>query len=98
MRIPNRVMHSCTPGVVKRRALTACVRAVLCTAASLFWFANARALTKADIPTPATLGAKIFHDVSLSASGRMSCATCHDPAHAHAPANALAVQPGGADL
>ncbi|HEX7639878.1 MAG TPA: cytochrome c peroxidase, partial [Burkholderiaceae bacterium] len=30
-------------------------------------------------------------------SGTMSCATCHDPAHAYGPANALAVQPGGAD-
>lgn len=46
----------------------------------------------------ATLGAEIFSDVSLSASGRMSCASCHDPAHAFAPANALAVQMGGDDL
>ena len=45
----------------------------------------------------AALGDLIFHDASLSASGTMSCATCHDPAHAHAPANDLAVQLGGAD-
>ena len=32
----------------------------------------------------ALLGREIFHDESLSASGRMSCATCHDPAHAFA--------------
>jgi len=41
----------------------------------------------ADAPsalTPATLGRDIFFDPSLSASGQMSCATCHDPAHAHA--------------
>jgi cytochrome c peroxidase len=48
--------------------------------------------------TPATLGRKIFLDPSLSASGRMSCATCHDPAHAHAQTNAAAVQSGGANL
>ena len=49
-------------------------------------------------PTPRSLGALIFSDASLSASGRMSCATCHDPAHAHAQANALPVQAGGANL
>ena len=43
----------------------------------------------------AALGERIFADTSLSASGRQSCASCHDPAAGHAPANALAVQPGG---
>ena len=43
----------------------------------------------------ATLGRAIFFDVSLSASGRQSCASCHDPAHAYAPADGRAVQPGG---
>jgi cytochrome c peroxidase len=43
----------------------------------------------------AALGEKIFADASLSASGRQSCASCHDPAHAHSPANALAAQFGG---
>lgn len=46
----------------------------------------------------AALGEKIFKDVSLSASGKMSCATCHDPANAHAQSNNLAVQMGGAKL
>lgn len=46
----------------------------------------------------AALGEKIFNDKSLSASGRQSCATCHSPTNAHAPANALAVQLGGALL
>ena len=49
-------------------------------------------------PGPVTLGEKIFHDPSLSASGAMACATCHDPAHAHAQSNGLAVQPGGPNL
>ncbi len=43
----------------------------------------------------ATLGRAIFFDVSLSASGKQSCASCHDPAHAYAPADGRAVQPGG---
>jgi cytochrome c peroxidase len=49
-------------------------------------------------PTAFSLGEKIFADPSLSASGRMSCATCHDPAHAHAQSNDLSVQLGGAGL
>lgn len=46
----------------------------------------------------AALGKKIFFDTSLSASGTMSCATCHDPAFAHAQSNALPVQMGGVGL
>jgi cytochrome c peroxidase len=44
------------------------------------------------------LGRTLFHTTALSGTGRMSCATCHDPAHGFTPANTLAVQPGGADL
>ncbi|WP_295998765.1 cytochrome c peroxidase [Rugamonas sp.] len=45
----------------------------------------------------AQLGQQIFKDASLSASGKQSCATCHNPDHAHAPDNALAAQLGGID-
>ena len=45
----------------------------------------------------AAIGRAMFFDPSLSASGRVSCASCHDPAHGHAPANALPVQLGGAN-
>jgi cytochrome c peroxidase len=44
------------------------------------------------------LGKKIFFDLSLSASGRISCATCHSPSHAYGPPNGLAVQLGGPSL
>jgi cytochrome c peroxidase len=40
----------------------------------------------------------MFFDRSLSGSGKMACATCHDPDHGYAPANDLAVQPGGKTL
>ena len=43
----------------------------------------------------ATLGEKIFHDASLSASGQQSCASCHDPDNAHAQTNTLSVKLGG---
>lgn len=46
----------------------------------------------------ARLGKQLFFDPALSASGRQSCASCHSPAHAYSPPNALSVQPGGADL
>ncbi|MGB9992398.1 cytochrome-c peroxidase [Massilia sp. SM-13] len=45
----------------------------------------------------AQLGQQMFVDTSLSASGTLSCAGCHVPGNAHAPANALGVQLGGAD-
>src|SRR5262245_39216202 len=46
----------------------------------------------------ARLGEKIFHDTSLSASGRMACATCHDPAFGHASPFATPVAFGGLAL
>lgn len=41
------------------------------------------------------IGRKLFFDPNLSATHRMSCASCHDPAYAYGPPNALAVQLGG---
>jgi cytochrome c peroxidase len=49
----------------------------------------------ATLSPEAALGEKIFSDVTLSASGRQSCASCHDPAFGHSPPNALAAQFGG---
>lgn len=46
----------------------------------------------------ASLGAKIFVDTSLSASGAMSCQTCHEPVAAHAANNNLPAQMGGPAL
>ncbi|CAN5725121.1 cytochrome c peroxidase [soil metagenome] len=57
--------------------------------------ASASVPTVTALSAQAELGRKIFADVSLSASGRQSCATCHSPANAHSPANDLGVQLGG---
>lgn len=46
----------------------------------------------------AQVGEKLFADPTLSASGRQSCASCHDPQAAQGPSNALAVQLGGPAL
>jgi cytochrome c peroxidase len=43
------------------------------------------------------IGEKMFFDPSLSASGKLACATCHDPDHAFGPADARPVELGGAD-
>ncbi|MBB4955406.1 cytochrome c peroxidase [Agrobacterium vitis] len=52
----------------------------------------------APLSAVAKLGKAMFYDQSLSGSGTMSCASCHDPAHHYAPANRLAVQRGGLHL
>ncbi|MFM0158754.1 cytochrome c peroxidase, partial [Paraburkholderia sediminicola] len=46
----------------------------------------------------AALGKLMFFDPSLSASGKMSCASCHSPSHAYGPPNGLAAQLGGPDM
>jgi cytochrome c peroxidase len=55
---------------------------------------HARALER--VQALESLGRKMFFDPSLSASGKLSCASCHDPAFAYGPPNGLAVQLGGA--
>jgi cytochrome c peroxidase len=52
------------------------------------------------MPAPAALtalGRALFFDPKLSASGRISCVTCHDPKRSFGPPNDLPVQRGGAD-
>jgi cytochrome c peroxidase len=44
------------------------------------------------------LGRRLFFDPELSASGKMSCATCHDPRFAYSPPNDRSTQLGGPDL
>lgn len=43
------------------------------------------------------VGRALFFDPKLSASGKISCASCHDPKHSFGPPNEQAVQRGGAD-
>jgi len=43
------------------------------------------------------VGRVLFFDKSLSASGKVACAGCHDPHRAFGPANDSPVQPGGSD-
>ncbi len=50
------------------------------------------------LSTMAKLGRQLFHDPRLSGSGRMSCASCHDPDQAYGPPDKDAVMLGGPDL
>lgn len=47
------------------------------------------------LSSAAQVGQQMFFDKSLSGSGQLACASCHDPAHAHAAPNGFAVQLGG---
>ncbi|MBU9640268.1 cytochrome-c peroxidase [Burkholderia gladioli] len=46
----------------------------------------------------ALLGKSLFNDPMLSASGKLSCASCHSASHAYGPPNDLDVQLGGQDM
>jgi len=52
----------------------------------------------ASLSVAAQVGQQMFFDTHLSGSGKMACATCHDPQHAYGPPNDFAVQPGGTTL
>jgi cytochrome c peroxidase len=89
-----------------RLALLAGFLAALSGVAATAWAAAAVAATPfygnsfEKIPSAAELtaiGAELFADPKLSASGKISCATCHDPKHSFGPPNALPVQRGGGD-
>lgn len=54
--------------------------------------------TFGDRPTVAqmeAIGARLFADPGLSASGKMACISCHSPAHSFSPPNRLSTQFGG---
>lgn len=53
---------------------------------------------EAALSAMAQLGRRVFFDRTLSSSGRLSCASCHSPAHAYAAPNDAAVMAGGASL
>ena len=52
----------------------------------------------APLSAMAELGKQIFFDRHLSASGKLSCASCHSPAQAYGPPNALPAQFGGRSM
>lgn len=85
-------LSACNGGerLVESRAKAAAFGPTAPATAALHAVATAPGLSKA-----ARVGKDLFFDQALSASGSMSCATCHDPAVAYGPPNALSVQLGG---
>lgn len=71
----------------------------VCLSAGCAWWISVRGPGDANALSPqARLGERAFHDPGLSASGALSCASCHAPQTGHHAPNALAVQWGGADM
>lgn len=72
-----------------------------CSAPPPAWVGAAYApqpgLARPDVAALTELGRDLFFDPALSASGRTSCASCHDPRRAYGPPNDLAVQLAGRD-
>lgn len=46
----------------------------------------------------AMLGKQIFYDTSLSSSGKLACASCHDPHHFYGPVSGLPAVYGGPSM
>src|ERR1044072_6271624 len=80
-----------------RRAALLALVPLLLVAAGLVRPAGAET-ARSELSALARRGHAIFHDTSLSSSGRMACASCHDASRAFAGADALAVPLGGPPL
>jgi cytochrome c peroxidase len=68
------------------------------TAASRSFYAADRFSRRPSVLAMTELGRQLFFEPQLSLSGKMSCATCHDPRFAYGPPNARSTQLGGPDL
>jgi cytochrome c peroxidase len=65
---------------------------------ALLLLAGACPALAADSSAMADLGRLLFFDPSLSASGNLACASCHDPRYAYGPPPGKAIATGGARI
>src|SRR5580698_957885 len=79
-------------GTAELRALGAGLALLIAAAAA--WAGH----TDGALSPKAELGRRMFSDPSLSASGKLACASCHSPAHAYGPPDGAPVRLGGARL
>src|ERR1035438_2021770 len=81
-----------------------CIREALSLSAlmglSLLGITGAKAASNNSPPRTelAALGRLIFFDANLSASGKMSCGTCHDRRYGYGPPPGRAIAMGGPDM
>jgi cytochrome c peroxidase len=57
-----------------------------------------RPVPPAQFSAVAEVGRQIFFDTSLSGSGKLSCASCHDPANHYGPPTGSSIVYGGPDM
>ena len=69
--------------------------AILLLAAAVVAACASRGPPSGNAPPIAAIGRKMFFDSSLSASGKLACATCHDPRYAYGPPPGRAIALGG---
>jgi cytochrome c peroxidase len=76
--------------------------AVLLAAGACGVAAQSRGMSRAEVYARVELltelGRRLFFDPALSASGRLACASCHDPARAYGPPGEHVIMPGGKDM
>lgn len=81
------------------RRLACCAIAITVTGgARAADYGSSRSAVYRQVRVLTELGRMLFFDLGLSASGQLSCASCHDPAYAFGPPNARPVQVGGKDM
>src|SRR5450432_4094739 len=54
-------------------------------------FVTCHCAAASDASDPVALGRLLFQDASLSLDGKISCQSCHDPAHAYSNSNARSI-------
>jgi cytochrome c peroxidase len=87
---------ACAVIVVALTSIAAVGDRGVATAADTPFYAN----TFEKVPSAAAMtmvGRALFFDASLSASGKVACASCHDPRRAFGPPTDSSVQRGGSD-
>ena len=88
-----------TPGPTPAAApLAAPPKAAAGAAAAKSFYAAGRFSRRPSVAAMTELGRRLFFDPQLSVSGKMSCATCHDPSVGYGPPNARSTQLGGVDM
>src|ERR1700722_993538 len=86
------------PGILMAGGLVAAFGVATATASPAAPAGAGTGVSAPDDATLARIGRLMFFDRSLSASGKLACATCHDPHYAYGPPPGKALAYGGPDM